>query len=139
MVIHESLRLYSPVPVISREALTDMKFGSLHVPKGFTIWNVVHSLHTDPEVWGPDAYEFNPNRFVNGITGACKYPQFYLPFGVGPRVCLGQNLAIVELKVLVSLLVSNFSFSLSPEYVHSPCIRLVIEAENGVKLLVKKL
>ncbi|GFZ13386.1 hypothetical protein Acr_23g0017710 [Actinidia rufa] len=139
MVINESLRLYPPVAVVSREALTDMKFGDIHVPKGVNLWTLVVTLHTDPENWGPDSLTFNPDRFANGITGACKLPHLYMPFGVGPRVCLGQNLAMVELKLLIALVVSNFSFSLSPEYVHAPFLQLVIEPEHGVNLLVKKL
>ncbi|CAB4281997.1 unnamed protein product [Prunus armeniaca] len=53
--------------------------------------------------------------------------------------CLGQNLAMVELKVLIALIVSNFSFSLSPKYNHGPALRLVVEPEHGVDLLVRKL
>ncbi|KAL4271987.1 hypothetical protein GQ457_13G017020 [Hibiscus cannabinus] len=139
MVIQESLRLYPPVAVVSREALEDMKFREISVPKGVNIWLMVLALHTDPEIWGKEAYTFDPNRFAKGIAGACKLPQAYMPFGVGPRVCLGQNLAMVELKLVISLLVSNFAFSLSPNYTHSPVLRLVIEPENGVHLLVKKL
>ncbi|KAK3443992.1 hypothetical protein EUGRSUZ_B04030 [Eucalyptus grandis] len=139
MVINESLRLYSPVPVVSREALTDMKFGDLQVPEGVNVWTMVFTLHTDPEIWGPDSYSFNPGRFANGITGACKLPHLYMPFGVGPRVCLGQNLAMVELKILIAQLLSNFSFTLSPNYIHSPALRLVIEPEHGVELSVTKL
>ncbi|XP_039057667.1 cytochrome P450 714C2-like [Hibiscus syriacus] len=139
MVIQESLRLYPPVAVVSREALEDMKFGEILVPKGVNIWLLVLALHTDPEIWGKEAYTFDPNRFAKGIAGACKLPQVYMPFGVGPRMCLGQNLALVELKIVIALLLSNFSFSLSPNYTHSPVLRLVIEPENGVHLLVKKL
>ncbi|KAM1899961.1 hypothetical protein ACFX14_028961 [Malus domestica] len=139
MVIHESLRLYPPVTVVSREAFKDMKFGDINIPKGVNVWTTVATLHTDPEIWGPDAYVFNPDRFANGITGACKLPHVYMPFGMGPRVCLGQNLAMVELKILIALLVSNFSFSLSPKYRHGPALRLVIEPEHGVDLLVRKL
>lgn len=139
MVIHESLRLYPPVAVVSREAFKEMKFGDITVPKGLNVWTMVLTLHTDPEVWGPDAYRFNPDRFAKGITGACKLPHLYMPFGVGPRVCLGQNLAIAELKILIALVLSQFSFSLSPNYIHSPALRLVIEPERGVELLIKML
>lgn len=139
MAINESLRLYPPVAVVSREALTNMKFGDLNVPKGVNLWTVVTTLHTDPDNWGPDSYQFNPERFANGITGACKFPHLYMPFGVGPRVCLGQNLALVELKILISLILSKFSLTLSPKYIHSPALNLVIEPGHGVNLLVQKL
>ena len=139
MVINESLRLYPPVTIMSREVFKDMKFGDINVPKGVNIWNMVCTLHTDPDIWGPDAFKFNPDRFENGITGACKFPHLYMPFGVGPRVCLGQNLATVELKILISLILSNFAFSLSPKYTHGPVLRLVLEPEHGVDLLVRKL
>ncbi|CAJ1960653.1 unnamed protein product [Sphenostylis stenocarpa] len=139
MVIHEALRLYPPVTVVSREAFKDMKFGNLDVPKGFNLWIMVASLHTNPDIWGDDAYKFKPERFANGTSGSCKLPHVYMPFGVGPRVCLGQNLAIIELKMLIALMVSKFTFSLSPHYVHSPTLRLLIEPEHGVNILVKKL
>ncbi|KOM52747.1 hypothetical protein LR48_Vigan09g140600 [Vigna angularis] len=139
MVIHEVLRLYPPVTVVSREALKDMKFGNLDVPKGFNLWIMVVSLHTNPDIWGDDAYKFKPERFANGTIGSCKLPHVYMPFGVGPRVCLGQNLAIVELKMIIALILSKFTFSLSPRYVHSPTVRLLIEPEHGVNILVKKI
>ncbi|ESW18913.1 hypothetical protein PHAVU_006G081800 [Phaseolus vulgaris] len=139
MVIHEALRLYPPVTVVSREFLKDMKFGNLDVPKGFNLWIMIVSLHSNPDIWGDDAYKFKPERFANGTIGSCKLPHVYMPFGLGPRVCLGQNLAIIELKMLISLILSKFTFSLSPHYVHSPTLRLLIEPEHGVNILVKKL
>ncbi|KAF8015413.1 hypothetical protein BT93_H1039 [Corymbia citriodora subsp. variegata] len=139
MVIQESLRLYPPVAVVSREALKDMTLGDMQVPRGVNVWIMVATLHTDPEIWGPDAYKFNPQRFENGIAGACKLPHLYMPFGVGPRVCLGQNLAMVELKILISLVLCNFAFCISTKYTHSPALRLVIEPEHGVDLQVRKL
>ncbi|KAL4599705.1 hypothetical protein ACB092_11G145200 [Castanea dentata] len=139
MVIHESLRLYPPVPVVSREAFRDMKFGDISVPKGVNVWTLMVSLQQDPDIWGPDANIFNPERFANGVSGACKLPYVYMPFGVGPRICVGQHFAMAELKILLALIVSNFSFSLSPKYRHSPTMSLLIEPENGVNLLIKKL
>jgi cytochrome P450 len=139
MVIHESLRLYPPVPVVTREALEDMKFGDIQVPKGVNVWILLVTLHQDPDIWGPDANEFNPERFTDGVGGACKLPHVYMPFGVGQRTCLGQNFAMAELKIILALIVSNFSFSLSPKYRHSPAMRMVIEPENGVNLLIKRL
>ncbi|CAA0831954.1 Cytochrome P450 714A1 [Striga hermonthica] len=138
MVIQETMRLYPPTPTLSRETFKDMKIGHLTVPKGVNVWTMVATLHTDTTIWGPDALEFKPQRFENGIAGACASPSSYMPFGFGQRVCLGQHLAMVELKLLISLLLSNFSFELSPDYVHSPVMRMMIEPKHGVRLLVRK-
>lgn len=139
MVIHESLRLYPLMAVVSREALEDMKLGNIQVPKGVNVWTLTATLHQDPKIWGPDADRFDLEQFANGVTGACKLPYAYMPFGVGPRTCLGQNFAMAELKVLLAIVISNFSFSILPKYRHSPAPRLVIEPEFGVDLLVKRL
>ena len=139
MIIHESLRLYPPSLIVTREALEDLKFGDIQVPKGVHVWVMIASLHQDPEIWGPDAHMFNPQRFANGVSGSCKQPHVYMPFGVGPRVCLGQNFAMAELKILLALLLANFSFSLSPNYRHSPVHKLVVKPEYGMKLLARKL
>nr|POE62591.1 cytochrome p450 [Quercus suber] len=88
-------------------------------------------------MWGPDAHKFNPKRFAHGIVWACKTPQAYMPFGVGSRVCAGQHFAMTELKVILSLILSKFCFSLSPAYQHSPAFRLVIVPEHGVILRVR--
>ncbi|MED6214054.1 hypothetical protein PIB30_099235, partial [Stylosanthes scabra] len=138
-VIHETLRLYPPLPLTVKEALKDMKFGNINVPKGVTIWAMTLTSHTDPELWGSDAYEFKPERFANGVSGACKLPHMYMPFGFGLRSCLGRDLAMTELKMLLSHILCNFSFSLSSNYVHSPALKLIMVPQHGVHLLVKKL
>ncbi|XP_061998210.1 cytochrome P450 714C2-like [Rosa rugosa] len=138
MVIQETLRLYSPATFISRHALEDIKLKDILIPKGTTIQIPISMVQQLPELWGPDAADFNPNRFEDGIRGACKFPQAYFPFGFGARICVGQNLAMTELKVILSLILSKLSFSLDPAYQHSPVFRLVIEPELGVSLHVRR-
>ncbi|CAO2147459.1 unnamed protein product [Urochloa humidicola] len=139
MVIQETLRLYPPAAFVTREALNDIKLGSLSIPKGTNIRIPIALAHRDPAIWGSNSDRFDPGRFANGIAGACKAPHMYMPFGVGTRTCAGQNLAMVELKVVLSLLLSRFEFVLSPKYVHRPAFRLTIEPGNGVPLILKKL
>ncbi|GLT39661.1 hypothetical protein SLA2020_138410 [Shorea laevis] len=138
MVIQETLRLYPPAIFVIREALEDINIKGILVPKGMNIQIPIPVLQQSPELWGPDASKFNPERFVNGVLGACKAPQAYMPFGLGPRICAGQHFAMTELKVVLSLLLSRFSFSLSPEYHHSPAFRLVLQPEHGVCLQVRR-
>uniref|UniRef100_A0A1D1XMK0 Cytochrome P450 734A1 n=1 Tax=Anthurium amnicola TaxID=1678845 RepID=A0A1D1XMK0_9ARAE len=138
MVIQETLRLYAPAFFTSRETLQDLKFGDIHIPEGTIIRIPISKLHTDPEIWGPDAHEFNPERFAQRISGACKFPHAYIPFGLGTRSCVGQHFAMVELKIVLSLILSKFTFSLSPKYCHSPAFRLTLEPEFGVPLMMNK-
>ncbi|RVW89415.1 hypothetical protein VitviT2T_015999 [Vitis vinifera] len=87
-------------------------------------------------IWGPDAEKFNPERLANGISGACRSPKAYIPFGVGQRICPGQSLAIAEMKIMYALILSNFSLSLSPNHRHPPRLNLQLEPENGVDLII---
>lgn len=139
MVIQETLRLYGPAIILVKEAMTEIKLGEIDVPKGVTLWTSVPALHRDPENWGPDANEFKPERFKDGVSEACKHPQGYLPFGYGSRLCLGQTFATVEMKIALALILSRFSLSLSPEYQHSPVYRMVLVPEHGMRLVVRKI
>ncbi|EEF30573.1 cytochrome P450, putative [Ricinus communis] len=87
--------------------------------------------------WGEDANEFRPERFAQGITEACKYPQSYIPFGFGSRLCIGKTFAMLELKIILSLILTNFSFSLSPEYHHIPVYKIALSPKQGIRLLAK--
>ncbi|KAG8088784.1 hypothetical protein GUJ93_ZPchr0011g28107 [Zizania palustris] len=139
MVIQETLRLYPPASFVIREALNGIKLGGMDMPKGTNIRIPIAMAHRDPCIWGPSADKFDPGRFGNGIAGACKPPHMYMPFGLGVRTCAGQNLAMVELKVVLSLLLSKFEFTLSPNYVHCPAFRLTIEPGEGVPLIFREL
>ncbi|KAL5795113.1 hypothetical protein ACOSP7_003707 [Xanthoceras sorbifolium] len=137
-VIQETLQLYPPVGLLPREALQDIKFKDIVIPKGMGIRIPIAMLQQDPDLWGPDSHQFNPERFAHGISAACKIPQAYMPFGSGPRICAGQHFAMTELKVMLSLILSKFCFSVSPKYHHSPVYRLVVVPEHGVNLYVTR-
>ncbi|KAH7524942.1 hypothetical protein FEM48_Zijuj06G0172700 [Ziziphus jujuba var. spinosa] len=139
MVIQETLRLYPPAVFVGREALEDMKLKNILVPKGVNIQIPISMLHQNPHIWGPDSHKYNPERFQNGVLEASKIPHAYIPFGLGNRVCAGQHLAMIELKVILSLILSKFCFSLSPAYQHCPAFRLVIEPKDGVRLHMRRL
>ncbi|KAK9927635.1 hypothetical protein M0R45_024811 [Rubus argutus] len=137
MVIQETLRLYSPTVLTSRQAFKNMKLGDLNVPQGINMWIATASLHRNPKNWGPNANEFKPERFANGVTEACKDPNAYVPFGFGNRLCIGQTFAMTELTIVLSLILSKFSFSLSPNYHHSPVQKMVLVPEHGIRLFVR--
>ncbi|KAJ4832521.1 hypothetical protein Tsubulata_000077 [Turnera subulata] len=138
MVLQETLRLYGPGIMLTREAFAEIRLGDLTVPKGTNMWVLVPALHRDTGNWGPDANEFKPERFTRGISEACKYPQAYIPWGIGSRRCLGETFAMLQLKVILALVLSKFSFSLSPEYHHSPVFKMVLFPKHGVRLLMRR-
>ncbi|MBA0836183.1 hypothetical protein Goarm_008417 [Gossypium armourianum] len=136
MVVLEVLRLYPATAFVSRQALTNLKLGDVEIPKGVNICLGMLELHTNPNFWGADSEKFNPERFADGISKACKSNQAYIPFGLGARVCPGQSLAMTQLQVLFAIILSNFNLTMSPTYRHSPQYALLIKPEFGVNLLI---
>lgn len=139
MVIYETLRLYSPGPFVTREKSKEMKFGDFVIPIGVNVWFSCSLLHQDPANWGDNAHDFHPERFANGISTACKNPNLFVPFGMGIRTCIGQNFVMTELKIVLSLMLSKFIFSLSPEYKHLVTYKLFFEPEHGEQLKMEKI
>ena len=137
MVIQKTLRLFPPAAFVVKTALEDITFKDIMISKGINMRIPIPILQQHYDLWGLDAHKFNSERFAHGIVGACKTPQAYMPFGVGSRVCASQHFAMTELKVILSLILSKFCFSLSPTDQHSPALRLVIVPEHGVTLCVR--
>lgn len=94
MVLKESMRLYPPVPGIGRQATEDVQIGDVLVEKGRIIMISPSTLHMDPR-WWDNPTEFRPERFAKG-TEEPRHKYAYLPFGGGPRVCIGNNFAMME-------------------------------------------
>ncbi|KAJ7977759.1 Cytochrome P450 [Quillaja saponaria] len=139
MVLLESLRLYCPVLELIREATEDIKLGNLSIPKGTCIAISMVKIHRSKEYWGEGADEFNPLRFINGVTKAAKHPNALLAFSAGPRACIGQNFAMLEAKTVIALILQRFSISLSPEYKHAPANNLTLQPQYGLPIIVKPL
>jgi cytochrome P450 len=100
-VVDESLRLYPPAWVVTRTALADDVVAGVDVPAGTLVIVCTWALHRDPAVWEAPG-EFRPDRF---LAGARPPSGSYVPFGAGPRLCIGRDLALVEeVLVLATLL-----------------------------------
>ncbi|XP_075494501.1 cytokinin hydroxylase-like [Primulina tabacum] len=136
MVINESLRLYPPASVLPRMAFEDIKLGELFIPKGLSIWIPVLAIHHNEEIWGKDVNEFNPSRFASKSYSPGRH---FIPFATGPRNCVGQSFALMEAKIILSMLISRFSFTLSENYRHAPIIVLTIKPKYGVQICLKPL
>uniref|UniRef100_M8BBH9 Secologanin synthase n=1 Tax=Aegilops tauschii TaxID=37682 RepID=M8BBH9_AEGTA len=120
MILYEVLWLYPPAITFIRKTCKDMKIGGIAYPAGVLIELPVLFIHHDLEIWGNDALEFNPERFVEGISKASKDAGAFLPFGWGPRVCIGQQFVLLEAKMAMCMSLQHFEFSLAQAYTHAP-------------------
>ncbi|KAJ0966675.1 hypothetical protein J5N97_023592 [Dioscorea zingiberensis] len=135
-VFNETLRLYCPAPNAQRQAREDIKVGDTFIPKGTNMWIDIVAMHHDKALWGDDVHEFKPERFMESSHGGCMHRMGFMPFGFGGRLCVGRNLSITEYKIVLSLILQKFSFSISNSYLHSPTIMLTLKPSHGVPLIV---
>ncbi|KAG6777482.1 hypothetical protein POTOM_017305 [Populus tomentosa] len=136
MVVSESLRLYPSGTLLPRMAFEDIKLGDLDIPKGLQIWIPVLAIHHSEELWGKDANEFNPDRFASKSFAPGRH---FIPFAAGPRNCIGQSFAMMEAKIILAMLISQFSFNISDSYRHAPVVVLTIKPKYGVQVYLKPL
>ncbi|CAG2178329.1 unnamed protein product [Oppiella nova] len=109
-VINETLRLAPPLTRGNRECRQDYKLGNtgITIPKGTTVEIFIYALHRDPDFW-PNPHDFIPDRFVEPT----HHPYAYLPFGAGPRVCIGQRFAMNEMRMCLAKLLHKYEFTLA--------------------------
>jgi cytochrome P450 len=132
--LEEALRLYPPAPSINRAALTDDRFGQCDIPKDTTVLIMPWTLHRHRSLWeNPDA--FLPSRFWPENRDAIDRYQ-YLPFGVGPRICIGAGFALQEAIIALAVLLSRFRFDCTEECRPWPVQRLTVQPQGGLPMTV---
>ncbi len=110
--LNEAMRLFPPVPAISRVAMRRDEIGGLKVPAGTVMVILPHLIHRDPQLW-PNPEGFDPARFLPG-AGPGRPKQAFMPFGAGRRICVGSGFATVEGTLLAAMTAQRFRFDLVP-------------------------
>jgi cytochrome P450 len=132
-VLDESLRLWPTAPAYAREATRDTELTGVH-PMRRGAWALILTpmLHRDPEVWGADAEEFDPDRF-DAKAVRSRAPHTFKPFGTGARACIGRQFALHEATLVLGLLLRRYELRPDPTYQLRVTERLTLMPE-GLRL-----
>ena len=135
-VVEESLRLYPPLAAISRMARKDDELAGIPVKAGTLIVISPYVLHRHRS-WGPGADQFDPRRFLPGSRERIdRYT--YLPFGAGPRGCIGSIFALQETALAVATITRNFDLTVQPGHIVWPVHRITLRPRGGLPMLVRR-
>jgi cytochrome P450 len=136
LVIKEALRLYPPIHVGNRVTTTDVDVCGYHVPEGTRVMYSIFLAHRDPAHWeAPD--RFCPARFEHGQEN--KRPALtYVPFGGGPRNCIGATFAQIESKVVLARILQHFDLELLNGAEIHPHMGATLEPRPGVTMRIRR-
>jgi cytochrome P450 len=136
MVVEEAMRLYPPVPFLSREAIGPDRLGDVEVAAGARVVVAPWIVHRHRLLWEePDLFE--PERFAP--ERRALMPRFgYLPFGAGPRICIGAGFAMQEALVALAMIVQRFRFRLVPDAEIEPIAWITLRPSNGLPMRLER-
>jgi cytochrome P450 len=131
-VIQESLRLYPPFWMVDREAVADDQIGGISIPRGSMVIVYVYGAHHAPRYWqNPEA--FDTDRFVKE-NDKLRTPFTYLPFGGGPRGCIGSHYAMLQILMILSDLLRKYDFELAPGQTIEARPMVILRPKHGIRM-----
>jgi len=131
-VINEALRLYPPFWMVDREAMADDSAGGFDIPRGSTVIVYVYGAHHAPRYWeNPET--FDPERFTKANQKLIT-PFTHLPFGGGPRGCIGGNYAMLQILMILSVLLRKYDFQLAPGQTIEPRPMVILRPKHGIRM-----
>jgi cytochrome P450 len=133
-VLKESMRLYPPVPLMTRQAVADVQLGEHAVKKGTSLVMPIYAMQRHRARWkDPDG--FQPERFAPAAEGQISRYQ-YMPFGAGPRICIGMAFAMIEATTILATLLQRATFEKVAGHEPEPIARVTLMPKGGMPLRV---
>lgn len=132
-VFDESLRLYPPAPAVQRKATTRTTVGGLALPKDAFVLVGTYNLHRHPDFW-PNPEQFRPERWLDGERPSSR--SAYMPFGAGPRTCVGLHFASVEGPLLLALIGRHYDLKLAQDSVE-PHLMVTLRPKGGIRMTIE--
>jgi cytochrome P450 len=131
-VIQEALRLYPPFWMIDRMAVADDRVGDIAIPRGSMVIVYVYGAHHSPRYW-QNPENFDTDRFIKG-NDKLRTPFTYLPFGGGPRGCIGGNYAMLQILMILSDLLRKYDFELAPGQTIEARPMVILRPKHGIRM-----
>jgi len=132
-VIQEALRLYPPAPIVARTAQRDLQLGGVAVRAGTPVYIPVYSVHRHRTLW-EDPDRFDPDRFApDRVKGRHRYS--FLPFGAGPRICIGASFATLEAVAILATLLPAFRLTPAEGYRPELLMRITLRPSPAMRML----
>lgn len=136
-VFREALRLYPPVGFFPRECAISTAMRDKEMKKGSAVVVSPWLIHRHREYWeNPDS--FDPYRFSGKKEMRMPLKDVYMPFGMGPRICIGASFALQEASLILGAFLRKYRVALAPGFVPKPVGRLTIRSENGMRVMLEK-
>ena len=133
-VFEEAMRLYPPAPSLNRMAIEDDSVDGMRIPKGAAVLILPWILHRHERLWSRPG-EFVPDRFLPGKREAIDRYQ-YLPFGIGPRVCIGQYFAMQEGVIALAMLLKTLRFDYTGRTAPEPVQKITVQSAGAMPMRV---
>jgi cytochrome P450 len=134
-VFKESLRLYPPVPIFTRDAVAELEVGGHRLPAGTVLILCPYATHRREDLW-PDPERFDPDRFTPEAEAA-RPRHAFLPFSGGPRVCIGNHFALMEGPLVLATLLQRADFELASDAEVEPEIQATLRPRGGIPMRVR--
>jgi cytochrome P450 len=134
LVIKEALRLYPPIHIGNRMMKEECSFDGGSIPAGERMFYSIYLTHRDPEIW-ENPHAFQPERFAHGRKTP---PMSYIPFGGGPRACIGAAFGQAEARIVLARLLTTHTFEFTEHKIHAH-MGATLEPRPGVRMRVKKI
>jgi cytochrome P450 len=131
-IAEEALRLYPPFWMVDRVAMSDDQIDDISIPKGTTIIVFIYGAHHSPKFWD-EPETFLPERFRKE-NKKNHTPFAYLPFGAGPRGCIGGNYAMLQMLIILGVMLRRYDFELAPNQTISARPMIILRPRNGIKM-----
>jgi len=135
-VIQEALRLYPPFWMIDRMAVADDRVGDMHISRGSMVIVYVYGAHHAPRYW-EDPENFDTTRFTKA-NDKLRVPFTYLPFGAGPRGCIGGNYAMLQILMILNGLLRKYDFDLVPGQTIEARPMVILRPKHGIRMTFTK-